>query len=77
MNELIQKLEDLTPEQFYNLIMKMCKAYLDPTHAAGACYCRECKESRYDRGFLYCGQFKQYRDDLDFCSFGKRKEDEQ
>lgn len=65
--------------EYRNMVKSFLKdePTIDPIHAAGACYCRECKESRYDRGFLYCGRFKQYRDDLDFCSCGKRREDEQ
>lgn len=47
---------------------------IDPVHAAGACYCKECIQSKHDRGELYCVMFRQYRDNNDFCSYGKREE---
>lgn len=77
MNELIQKLEDLTPEQFYNLIMKMCKACLDPIHVAGACYCRECKNYKVRKGGIWCVLHMSRTHADDFCSYGKQREDEQ
>lgn len=51
---------------------------IDPVHAAGACYCRECKH--YDHG---CCVVKRYIGDDHiismpqdgFCSFGRRRED--
>lgn len=78
MNELIQKLEDLTPEQFYKLIMKMCRAYLDPIHAAGACYCLECKHYKLLGGAKWCVLHMSRTHADDFCSYGARiEEDEQ
>lgn len=46
---------------------------IDPVHAAGACYCRECKhwKEHYD----YCKEFAAERNQGDFCSYGKRRED--
>ncbi|EHL71938.1 hypothetical protein HMPREF1032_03175 [Subdoligranulum sp. 4_3_54A2FAA] len=52
---------------------------IDPVHAAGACYCRECKH--YDHG---CCVVKRYIGDDHiismpqdgFCSFGQRRESE-
>lgn len=46
---------------------------IDPVHAAGACYCRECKhwQEHYD----YCKEFAAERNQGDFCSYGKRRED--
>lgn len=43
MNKLAAQIEQMTSDQFYRFVMALCKAYLDPIHAAGACYCRECK----------------------------------
>lgn len=54
----------------------------DPVHAAGGCYCRECKRRNSDGwctfygipdqgGKIYCHQPK----DDDFCSYGERKGD--
>ena len=51
---------------------------IDPVHAAGACYCRECKH--YDHG---CCVVKRYIGDDHiismpqdgFCSFGRRREE--
>lgn len=41
---------------------------IDPVHAAGACYCRECKhwQEHYD----YCKEFAAERNQGDFCSYG-------
>lgn len=60
---------------------------IDPVHAAGACYCRECKhyhEFRTKRNkqlMRYCMRLARY--DLehrakpdDFCSYGARIEEE-
>lgn len=46
---------------------------IDPVHAAGACYCRECKhwQEHYD----YCKEFAAERNQGDFCSYGRRWED--
>ena len=52
---------------------------IDPVHASGACYCRECKH--YDHG---CCVVKRYIGDDHiismpqdgFCSFGRRREED-
>ena len=46
---------------------------IDPVHASGACYCRECKhwQGHYD----YCKEFAAERNQDDFCSYGQRRED--
>lgn len=48
---------------------------IDPVHAAGACYCRECKhwQEHYD----YCKEFAEERNQGDFCSRGQRREGSQ
>lgn len=48
---------------------------IDPVHAAGACYCRECKhwKEHYD----YCKEFAAERNQGDFCSRGQRREGSQ
>lgn len=62
-------------------LLKQCfdeSPTIDPVHAAGACYCRECKH--YDHG---CCVVKRYIGDDHiismpqdgFCSFGQRRED--
>lgn len=47
----------------------------DPVHAAGACYCWECKhwKEHYD----YCKEFAAERNQGDFCSYGQRREGSQ
>ena len=47
----------------------------DPVHAAGACYCWECKpwQEHYD----YCKEFAEERNQGDFCSRGQRREGSQ
>ena len=51
------------------------RATIDPVHAAGACYCRECKhwQEHYD----YCKEFAEERNQGDFCSRGQRREGSQ
>lgn len=58
-------------------------ATIDPVHAAGACYCGECKYLyRHRSGKLECGLLEYatstgpalYVDPADFCSHGERKE---
>lgn len=53
---------------------------IDPVHAAGACYCRECNHLLRDlssREYHMCMRLRlpQKVDLDDFCSFGKRRED--
>lgn len=56
---------------------------IDPVHAAGRCYCGECKYLyRHRSGKLECGLLEYatstgpalYVDPADFCSHGERKE---
>lgn len=44
---------------------------IDLVHAAGACYCRECKHCKehYD----YCKEFAAERNQGDFCSCGEKR----
>ena len=45
---------------------------IDPVHAAGGCYCGECRKAEYDGGYIWCrGNAVKPND---FCSFGQRKE---
>ena len=45
---------------------------VDPVHAAGGCYCGECRKAEYDGGYIWCrGNAVKPND---FCSFGQRKE---
>ena len=46
---------------------------IDPVHAAGACYCRECKH--WQEPYDYCKEFAAERNQGDFCSYGQRRED--
>lgn len=54
---------------------------LDPVHAAGACYCRECKneistpQMRESTGQYWCKYKLQPCNADDFCSYGKQKEE--
>lgn len=53
---------------------------IDPVHAAGGCYCRECKQGQGAReypGMIYCKAAYGYRRQNGFCSAGERKEDQQ
>lgn len=60
-------------------LLDNCPA-IDPVHAAGACYCRECNHLLRDlssREYHMCMRLRlpQKVDLDDFCSFGKRRED--
>lgn len=47
---------------------------IDPVHAAGACYCRECRN--YNKPRLgWCSHHMDRENPDDFCSWGKRRED--
>lgn len=52
---------------------------IDPVHAAGACYCRECMFARERYGKLECINGISYRNTYNepnmFCSYGKPKEE--
>lgn len=78
MSDLTQKLEKLTPDQLHKFAIKVCKAYLDPVHAAGACYCSECMFAIEKYGKLECINGISYRNTYNdpkmFCSYGKPKE---
>lgn len=55
------------------------RATIDPVHAAGACYCRECIFARERYGNLECINGVAYRNTWNnpdmFCSYGRRRED--
>ena len=49
----------------------------DSVHAAGGCYCRECKQGQDAReypGMIYCKVAYGYRRQNGFCSAGERRE---
>lgn len=49
---------------------------IDPVHAAGGCYCRECVYLQQDTHGLWC--FRDYENPLKldgFCSYGIRREE--
>lgn len=47
---------------------------IDPVHAAGACYCWECRN--YNKPRLgWCSHHMDRENPDDFCSYGKRRED--
>lgn len=54
------------------------KAYSDPVHAAGACYCRECKSFYTDENISpntgYCSFAETVMSFDDFCSSGEPKD---
>lgn len=81
MNKLAAQIEQMTPDQFYQFVTVLCKAYLDPIHAAGACYCRECIFARERYGKLECINGISYRNTYNepnmFCSYGEPKEAEE
>lgn len=50
---------------------------IDPVHAAGGCYCRECRmrQGCETEKTVLCGYHNCAMRKDDFCSLGKRKED--
>ena len=51
---------------------------VDPVHAAGACYCRECKHFGHNlENDTYCSIINGLTDpeEYDFCSYGEPMED--
>lgn len=47
---------------------------IDPMHASGACYCRECRN--YNKPRLgWCSHHMDRENPDDFCSWGQRRED--
>ena len=50
-------------------------ATIDPVHAAGACYCRECRN--YNKPRLgWCSHHMDRENPDDFCSYGQRREED-
>lgn len=47
---------------------------IDPVHAAGGCYCRECKQSRAEHGYLWCLWHSVQKQPNGFCDEGKPRE---
>lgn len=47
---------------------------IDPVHAAGACYCWECRNYNKPR-LEWCSHHMDRENPDDFCSWGKRRED--
>jgi len=50
---------------------------VDPVHAAGGAYCRECELRKDNIYGSFCGRYTQEARSVDpdgFCSYGRRKE---
>lgn len=47
---------------------------IDAVHAAGGCYCFECKRFDRDTGEGFCNRWGKWTLCSDFCSRGQRKE---
>lgn len=72
--------EEIAVYKIFEILIKRLsqEPTIDPVHASGACYCRECKH--YDHG---CCVVKRYIGDDHiismpqdgFCSFGQRREE--
>lgn len=77
-DELIKRLENMTPDQFYRLVMALCNSYLsntiDPIHAAGGCYCRECGYKDSNACPAYDLPMNRTSPRIEFCNCGKRKD---
>jgi hypothetical protein len=60
--------------RFKEMILDECPT-VDPVHAAGACYCRECKWFVTTKGGGWCGEVMARPMPPDgFCSYRKRKD---
>lgn len=73
--------DDVLPEAIIYRMAAEAEPEVDPVHAAGGCYCRECEfweeaaltchhPRRYYRYEMYCTKD-------DFCSHGRRREGEE
>lgn len=76
-DQLVDKIKSMSPKQWYDYLMALLTTYLDPVHAAGGCYCKECKYyAPAGGGVGDCNresvQYLNVGDD-DFCSFGERR----
>lgn len=53
---------------------------IDPVHAAGACYCNECKFTcigeNEAESWCYCKMTNRNINLTDFCSYGQRREED-
>ena len=49
---------------------------IDPVHAAGACYCRECRNYNKPR-LEWCSHHMDRENPDDFCSYGQLREGSQ
>ena len=68
--------EEIAVYKIFEILIKRLsqEPTIDPVHASGACYCRECKhwKEHYD----YCKEFAAERNQGDFCSRGQRREED-
>lgn len=68
--------EEIAVYKIFEILIKRLsqEPTIDLVHAAGACYCRECKhwKEHYD----YCKEFAAERNQGDFCSWGQRREED-
>lgn len=69
--------EEIAVYKIFEILIKRLsqEPTIDPVHAAGACYCQECKywQEHYD----YCKEFAEERNQGDFYSRGQRREGSQ
>ena len=67
--------EEIAVYKIFEILIKRLsqEPTIDPVHASGACYCRECKH--WQEPYDYCKEFAAERNQGDFCSYGQRRED--
>lgn len=65
-----------SPEEYAELKESGCNKFIDPVHAAGGCYCRECEyweKSVVNEDICWCELTGNEVDSDDFCSYGERR----
>lgn len=73
--------EEIAVYKIFEILIKRLsqEPTIDPVHAAGACYCNECKfvciGENEAESWCYCKMTNRNINLTDFCSYGQRRED--
>lgn len=73
--------EEIAVYKIFEILIKRLsqEPTIDPVHAAGACYCNECRFAciggNEAESWCYCKMTNRNINLTDFCSYGQRRED--
>lgn len=75
-DETLNRIYNMYECEWYGEIKAMPE--IDPVHAAGGCYCRECRirTGRETQKTVWCGYHNCSMRKNDFCSMGKMEEND-